>query len=118
MTSVVIHYKELALKGKNRPWFIQLLVRNIKGALAGLHVAAVRSITGRIELELRPDTPWDEVRDRLRRVFGIANFLGAGFPAVASAAAFLVVVFVGLIFIVCGDVPGLRRWRIEELRGL
>ena len=74
MKSIVVHYKELALKGKNRPWFIQLLVRNIKGALAGLHVAAVRSITGRIELELRPDTPWDEVRERLRRVFGIANF--------------------------------------------
>jgi len=48
MKSIVVHYKELALKGKNRPWFIQLLVRNIKGALAGLHVAAVRSITGRI----------------------------------------------------------------------
>src|ERR1700716_799099 len=90
MTSVVIHYKELALKGKNRPWFIQLLVRNIKTALAGLHVAAVRSITGRIELELRPDTPWDEVRDRLRRVFGIANFSYANrgphdFGALASA---------------------------------
>jgi thiamine biosynthesis protein ThiI len=74
MKSVVIHYKELALKGKNRPWFIQLLVRNLKVALAGLHVAAVRSIMGRIELELGDDTSWDEVRDRLRRVFGIANF--------------------------------------------
>jgi hypothetical protein len=42
MTSVVLHYKELALKGKNRPWFIQLLVRNLKTALAGLHVASVR----------------------------------------------------------------------------
>src|SRR5204863_8780068 len=50
------------------------LVRNINGSLAGLNVAAVRSITGRIELELRPDSPWDEVRDRLRRVCGIANF--------------------------------------------
>ena len=52
MKSVVVHYKELALKGKNRPWFIQLLVRNIQAALAGLHVASVRSIMGRIELEL------------------------------------------------------------------
>ncbi|PYQ94098.1 MAG: tRNA 4-thiouridine(8) synthase ThiI [Acidobacteria bacterium] len=90
MKSIVVHYKELALKGKNRPWFIQLLVRNIKGALAGLHVAAVRSVTGRIELELRPDTPWDEVRDRLRRVFGIANFSYANrgphdFGALSSA---------------------------------
>jgi len=74
MKSVVVHYKELALKGKNRPWFIQLLVRNLKMALAGLHVAAVRSLMGRIELELGDDTPWDQVRDRLSRVFGIANF--------------------------------------------
>jgi thiamine biosynthesis protein ThiI len=74
MQSVVIHYKELALKGKNRPWFIQLLVRNVQFALAGLHVRSVRSIMGRIELELGEDTPWDDVRERLSRVFGIANF--------------------------------------------
>jgi thiamine biosynthesis protein ThiI len=74
MTSIVVHYKELALKGKNRPWFIQLLVRNLKTALAGLHVASVRSSMGRIELELRSDTPREEVGERLGRVFGIANF--------------------------------------------
>src|SRR3981081_4228613 len=90
MNSIVVHYKELALKGKNRPWFIQHLVRNLKSALAGLNVASVKSIMGRIELELRPDTPWDEVRDRLRRVFGIANFSYANrgphdFDALASA---------------------------------
>ena len=77
MKFVVVHYKELALKGKNRPWFIQLLVRNLKVALAGLHVAAVRSIMGRIEVEIGDDTPWDEVRARLGRVFGIANFSAA-----------------------------------------
>jgi len=38
MNSIVVHYKELALKGKNRPWFIQMLVRNLKAALA-LHFA-------------------------------------------------------------------------------
>ncbi len=74
MTSIVVHYKELALKGKNRPWFIQLLVRNLKTALAGLHVASVRSSMGRIELELRPDSPWEDVRERLGRIFGVANF--------------------------------------------
>jgi tRNA uracil 4-sulfurtransferase len=74
MTSVVVHYKELALKGKNRPWFIQFLVRNLKTTLAGLHVRTVRSVMGRIELELGDDTPHDELRDRLSRVFGIANF--------------------------------------------
>ena len=45
MKRVVVHYKELALKGKNRPWFIQLLVRNMKVALAGLHVTSVRSMS-------------------------------------------------------------------------
>ena len=34
MNSIVVHYKELALKGRNRPWFVQLLVRNLRTALA------------------------------------------------------------------------------------
>ena len=29
MHALVVHYKELALKGKNRSWFVQVLVRNI-----------------------------------------------------------------------------------------
>ena len=38
MNSIVVHYKELALKGRNRPWFVQILVRNLRAALAGLDV--------------------------------------------------------------------------------
>src|SRR3989442_13726347 len=78
MNSIVVHYKELALKGKNRPWFIQLLVRNLRAALAGLDVPLIRSVMGRIEIELGPQADWLIVRDRLRRVFGIANFSYAG----------------------------------------
>ncbi|HZR24135.1 MAG TPA: tRNA uracil 4-sulfurtransferase ThiI [Vicinamibacterales bacterium] len=78
MNSIVIHYKELALKGRNRPWFIGHLTRNLKRGLAGAHVAAVRSIMGRIEIDLGPNASWDEVRDRIRHVFGIANFSYAG----------------------------------------
>ena len=80
MTSIVVHYKELSLKGRNRSWFIQMLVRNIREALKGLHVRAVRSIVGRIEVELdqsgshQPSAISDEVAQRLGRVFGIANF--------------------------------------------
>ena len=55
MNTIVFHYKELALKGRNRPWFIQLLVRNLKTALAGLPVRAVRSIMGRVDIELAPN---------------------------------------------------------------
>src|SRR5437867_2350441 len=90
MNAVVVHYKELALKGKNRPWFIRMLVRNLKAALAGLHVRAFRSSMGRLEIELGPDTPWPEAQARLARVFGIANYSMAGrgphdFEALAAA---------------------------------
>jgi tRNA uracil 4-sulfurtransferase len=78
MNSIVVHYKELALKGKNRPWFIRMLVRNLQVALGGLHVPAIRSVMGRIEIELGPQTDWPAVRDRLRKVFGIAYFSPAG----------------------------------------
>jgi thiamine biosynthesis protein ThiI len=89
MKSIVVHYKELALKGKNRPWFVQVLVRNLRAALRGLGVASVRSGMGRIEIELAPEASWDEVRDRMHRVFGIANFSYAGraphdFPTLAG----------------------------------
>jgi thiamine biosynthesis protein ThiI len=88
--TLIVHYKELALKGRNRPWFVRLLVRNLKTALAGLDVRAVRSIMGRIEIELGSASALDEARNRLARVFGIANFSLAGraghdFDALAAA---------------------------------
>jgi len=77
MNSIVVHYNELALKGRNRPWFVQMLVRNIRTALAGLAVPAVRSVMGRIEIEIGPAS-WDDVRQRLKSVFGIAYYSYAG----------------------------------------
>jgi thiamine biosynthesis protein ThiI len=74
MTSVVIHYKELALKGRNRPWFIKILVRNLRTALADFDIRSIRSVMGRIEIDLGAATSWDAVRERVRHVFGIANF--------------------------------------------
>src|SRR5215831_2967477 len=78
MQSIVIHYQEIALKGKNRPWFIARLARNIREAVKGLDVAAVRVLMGRIEIALGPSTSWEAVRERLSTVFGIANFAKAG----------------------------------------
>jgi thiamine biosynthesis protein ThiI len=90
MNSIVVHYKELALKGKNRPWFVKLLVRNLRAALADLRVTSIRSVMGRIEIEIESDSEWEDVRNRVRRVFGIANFSFAGrashdFDELASA---------------------------------
>jgi thiamine biosynthesis protein ThiI len=74
LTSVIAHYSEIALKGKNRPWFLQRLTRNLRTALAGLHVSQVRVPMGRLEIVLGDDNAWPEVQARLERVFGIANF--------------------------------------------
>jgi tRNA uracil 4-sulfurtransferase len=74
MNSIVVHYQELALKGKNRPWFIGRLVRNLRRALADLDVVEVRALMGRIEVRLGPGTSREQAGDRIRRTFGIANF--------------------------------------------
>jgi thiamine biosynthesis protein ThiI len=78
MRSVVVHYQEIALKGRNRPWFVARLVRNLREAVADQDVREVRALMGRIEVVLGPDAEWPAVRDRLSRVFGIGNFARAG----------------------------------------
>ncbi len=78
MNSIVVHYQELALKGKNRPWFLSRLVRNLRRALSDLDVRNVRALMGRIEVVLGPDAVPNVVSQRLSRVFGIANFSYAG----------------------------------------
>ncbi len=82
-TSVVVHYHEIALKGRNRPLFIRRLASNIKRATLGLPVRAVRTLPGRLLVELsgpgerNGGSGWPELRQRLSQVVGIANF----FPA-------------------------------------
>ena len=76
--SVVVHYQEIALKGRNRPWFIKRLVRNLRDATRDLDVREIRALMGRIEVVLGPGLPYETARDRLAAVFGIANFSRAG----------------------------------------
>jgi thiamine biosynthesis protein ThiI len=76
--SIVVHYQELALKGKNRPWFLGRLVRHLREAVSDLGVASVRALMGRIEIELGPMASVDAVAERVRRTFGVANFSLAG----------------------------------------
>ncbi|HEX7086604.1 MAG TPA: tRNA uracil 4-sulfurtransferase ThiI [Vicinamibacterales bacterium] len=78
MRSVIVHYQEIALKGRNRPWFIERLTQNLRTATADLDVQEVRTLAGRIELVLGPSAEWEQVKARLSTVFGIANFSQAG----------------------------------------
>ena len=92
MLSVIAHYQEIALKGKNRPWFLQRLVQHLRALLADLDVAEVRTPMGRVEIVLRGEAQWPEVRDRLSRAFGLANFsLARRAPLDVDAIAALVV---------------------------
>jgi thiamine biosynthesis protein ThiI len=87
MNSFIVHYQEIALKGKNRPWFIGRLVRNLRVMTADLGVRAVRPLMGRIEIVLGPDTDPDAVRERVRRTCGVANFAPAGRIRMAALEA-------------------------------
>ena len=74
MTSIVVHYQELALKGKNRPWFLGRLVRNLRRALSDLDLVDVRALMGRVEIRLGPGSSRETAAERVGRIFGIANF--------------------------------------------
>jgi thiamine biosynthesis protein ThiI len=94
MVSVIVHYGELALKGRNRPWFVYTLVRTIRLCLKGLDVVDVRPMIGRVVIKLGPagDAQWEEVRGRLSRLPGIGNFARAthvepDLDAIAEAVA-------------------------------
>src|SRR3990172_334012 len=70
----IIHYQEIALKGKNRYIFVHKLIENIKYITEGLGVKQVREKDGRIILDLMPDAEEDQIAAQLSKIFGIANF--------------------------------------------
>jgi len=72
--AVIVHYHEIALKGRNRPGFILKLVRNLQTVSKGLAISQVKSLPGRLRMQLNDEKDWSELRSRIERVFGIANF--------------------------------------------
>ena len=38
MNSVIVHYQEIALKGRNRPWFVERLVNNLRDVTRDLDI--------------------------------------------------------------------------------
>lgn len=74
MKHIIIHYQEIALKGKNRHIFVNKLLGNIMFATKGLGVKQAREKEGRIILNLLSDAREPQLRDRISRIAGIANF--------------------------------------------
>lgn len=77
MTVLLVHYHEIALKARNRPFFVNQLVRNLKRATADFPVRRIQKLPGRVLLELAGENAAQEVAERVRRVFGVANCCSA-----------------------------------------
>jgi thiamine biosynthesis protein ThiI len=71
---VVVHYHEIALKGKNRPMFVRRLGDNLQAATQGLGVKAIRRLSGRLVLLLTPTAAVEDIRQQVAHVPGVVNF--------------------------------------------
>ena len=69
---ILVRYGEIALKGLNRHTFIDLLVKNIRGALSHLDSAEVKKIQGRIIVHISDDE-LDQGVEAVSRVFGVVS---------------------------------------------
>jgi tRNA uracil 4-sulfurtransferase len=72
---LVVHYHEISLKRGNRPLFLRQLARNLERAVSDLGPATLRQRPGRIVLDLDNHPRPEAVRDRARRVCGVASVL-------------------------------------------
>ncbi|GAW93363.1 tRNA uracil 4-sulfurtransferase ThiI [Calderihabitans maritimus] len=68
---LLVRYGEITLKGKNRAWFEDMLLKNVKRALADLPEREIKKGYGRLYVDLKDDL--SEVVERLTRVFGIVS---------------------------------------------
>lgn len=78
MQGFLIHYGEIGLKGKNRPFFEKKLVENVDQCLKrqGVTRFNLKRLYGRLFLEsnLTAETELSKIEDVLRKVFGITGF--------------------------------------------
>ena len=76
-TYVIVKTHELALKGKNRPWFMQRLTDNLRRSTRDAGVDAVWQGRLMIGLTLADESCWPAVQSRVRDCFGVAKFFRA-----------------------------------------
>jgi thiamine biosynthesis protein ThiI len=74
MDSVLIRYHEIALKKGNRQYFTELLKKNLLAAVKDLGPKEIRSLPARLLLTFRNEPAPEIIIERMRNVFGVANF--------------------------------------------
>ena len=72
--AAIIHYHEISLKRGNRPLFLRHLHGNILRSIGDLGPVRLVQLPGRLMLDLSRHPDPERLRERLARVFGIANF--------------------------------------------
>lgn len=77
MDALIAHYHEIGLKGRNRDFFEQALVRNLRRALHDTGYKKVTRNYGRVVIDLHPHADTEAIVERAQKVFGVA-YLGAG----------------------------------------
>ncbi len=73
----IVKTHELALKGKNRPWFMRKLTDNLRRATKGSGVERIWQGQLMVGLTLSDEECWPEVKSRIVDVFGVAKFYKA-----------------------------------------
>jgi thiamine biosynthesis protein ThiI len=71
---ILVRYHEIALKGRNRPFFVSRLARNLERATGDLGPTRARAVAGRLSLSAPDEVGFAAMAERLERVFGVANF--------------------------------------------
>lgn len=76
MNYVICHYSEIGLKGKNRKFFEEKLIYNIKQAIGLSDIKFAKRISGRIlvKLTLKGEKNQKQIQSALKNVFGLAHF--------------------------------------------
>lgn len=69
----ILRYHEAGLKGKNRSFFINHIVRNVRRVTRNMDVDKVWAERGLIGVQLNENANWDLIYDALRKVFGIVK---------------------------------------------
>ncbi|MBI5510765.1 MAG: tRNA 4-thiouridine(8) synthase ThiI [Deltaproteobacteria bacterium] len=72
---LILHYAEVATKGRNRPLFIGKLAENVQQALSGLPFGRVERLSGRLFVRAQQDDlDLATVHARLKTVYGLSSY--------------------------------------------
>ncbi|SVD22684.1 uncharacterized protein METZ01_LOCUS375538, partial [marine metagenome] len=72
---IVIHYSEIALKGKNRKYFERLFIDNIRKHINGLQHSSIKLYESRILINDINQQDWKKYKKCLSNIMGLKNFI-------------------------------------------